>query len=140
MLYGLQAAKDIKLSCIGRELEEDIPLKKTEERLSRNLLREGLDEGIFRAIAKEGAKRIHKDTLLLVDPTDIRKLYARKMPYLATIMSCDLLCALSATVRCVGETSRLLPKSSRRNAGCAMPKQSGGRPKREKNVTISSTA
>jgi hypothetical protein len=85
MLYGLQAAKDIKLSCIGRELEEDIPLKKTEERLSRNLLREGLDEGIFRAIAKEGAKRIHKDTLLLVDPTDIRKLYARKMPYLATI-------------------------------------------------------
>ena len=85
MLYGLQASKDVKLSCIGRGLDEGILLKKTEERLSRNLLREGLDEGIFRAIAREGAKRIGKDTLVVVDPTDIRKLYARKMPYLATV-------------------------------------------------------
>jgi len=85
MLYGLQASKDVKLSCIGRGLDEDILLKKTEERLSRNLLREGLDDGIFRAIAREGAKRVGKDTLVVIDPTDIRKLYARKMPYLATV-------------------------------------------------------
>ena len=85
MLYGLQASKDVKLSCIGRGLDEDILLKKTEERLSRNLLREGLDESVFRVIAAEGAKRIGKDTLVVVDPTDIRKLYARKMPYLATV-------------------------------------------------------
>ena len=85
MLYGLQASKDVKLSCIGRGLEEGILLKKTEERLSRNLLREGLDEGIFRAVAAEGAKRVGKDTLVVVDPTDIRKLYARRMPYLARI-------------------------------------------------------
>ena len=63
MLYGLQASKDVKLSCIGR----------------------GLDGGIFRAIAREGAKRVGKDTLAVVDPADIRKLYARKMPYLATV-------------------------------------------------------
>ena len=85
MLYGLQASKDVKLSCIGRGLDEGILLKKTEERLSRNLLREGLDEGIFRAVAREGAKRVGKDTLVVVDPTDIRKLYARRMPYLARI-------------------------------------------------------
>lgn len=85
MLYGLQASKDVKLSCIGRGLDEDILPKKTEERLSRNLVREGIDEGICRAIAKEGAKHVGKDTLVVIDPTDIRKLYARKMPYLATI-------------------------------------------------------
>ena len=85
MLYGLQASKDVKLSCIGRGLDEDILLKKTEERLSRNLGREGLDEGICLAVAREGAKRVGKDTLVVVDPTDIRKLYARKMPYLATV-------------------------------------------------------
>jgi len=28
-------------------------------------------------IAQEGAKRIDKDTLVVVDPTDIRKLYVR---------------------------------------------------------------
>lgn len=85
MLYGLQASKDVKLSCIGRGLNEDILLKKTEERLSRNLAREGLDEGVCLAIAKEGAKRVGKDTLVVIDPTDIRKLYARRMPYLATV-------------------------------------------------------
>lgn len=85
MLYGLQASKDVKLSCIGRGLDEDILPKKTEERLSRNLVRKGIDEGICRAIAKEGAKHVGKDTLVVIDPTDIRKLYARKMPYLATI-------------------------------------------------------
>jgi len=82
MLYGLQASKDVKLSSIGRGLDEGILLKKTEERLSRNLLREGLAEGIFRVIAREGAKRVGKDTLVVVDPTDIRNLYARRMPYL----------------------------------------------------------
>ena len=85
MLYGLQASQDVKLSCIGRGLDEGILLKKTEERLSRNLAREGLDEGIFRAVAKEGARHVREDTLFAVGPTDIRKLYARKMPYLATV-------------------------------------------------------
>ncbi len=85
MLYGLQASRDVKLSCIVRGLDEGILPKKTEERLSRNLLREGLDEAVFRAVAAEGAKRVGKDTLVVVDPTDIRKLYARKMPYLATV-------------------------------------------------------
>lgn len=85
MLYGLQASRDVKLSCIGRGLDEGILLKKTEERLSRNLAREGLDESICLAVAREGAKRVGKDTLVVVDPTDIRKLYARKMPYLARV-------------------------------------------------------
>lgn len=85
MLYGLQASKDVKLSCIGRGLDEAILLKKTEERLSRHLGREGIEGGISRAIATEGAKHVGKDTLLVIDPTDIRKLYARRMPYLARI-------------------------------------------------------
>jgi len=85
MVYGLQASKDIKLSCIGRELDEEIPLKKTEERLSRNLLHEPLYETVSECIAREGAKHIGKDTLIVVDPTDIQKLYAQKMPYLARV-------------------------------------------------------
>lgn len=36
-------------------------------------------------IAKEGAKRVGKDTLVVVAPTDIRKLYARRMPYQSTV-------------------------------------------------------
>ena len=37
MIYGIQASKDVKLSNICRSLKEDIPLIKTEDRLSRNL-------------------------------------------------------------------------------------------------------
>lgn len=85
MLYGLQAAKDIKLSCIGRELDEPIALKKTEERLSRNLGREGLAETVSACVAREAGKHIGKNTLIVIDPTDIRKLYARKMPCLDRI-------------------------------------------------------
>ena len=85
MVFGIQSAKDIKLSEIARSLDESVALKKTEERLSRNILTAGLDEKLNHIIAAEGAKRIRKDTLIIVDPTDIRKEYARKMPHLATI-------------------------------------------------------
>jgi len=85
MVFGLQASKDIKLSNVARALDESIALKKTEERLSRNLKTEGLDETLNTIIASQGASRIGKDTLIIVDPTDIRKEYAEKMPYLATI-------------------------------------------------------
>jgi hypothetical protein len=85
MVFGLQSAKDIKLSNVARALDEPIALKKTEERLSRNLKTEGLDEKLNTIIAEEGASRIGRDTLIIVDPTDIRKEYAEKMPYLATI-------------------------------------------------------
>ena len=63
MLYGLQASKDVMPSCIGR----------------------GQEEGIFRAVAAEDAKRVGRDTLVVVDPTEIRKLYALRMPYLARV-------------------------------------------------------
>ena len=37
MVYGISASGDVKLSNIGRALQEQIPLQKTEDRLSRNL-------------------------------------------------------------------------------------------------------
>lgn len=85
MVFGLQSAKDIKLSNVARALDEPIALKKTEERLSRNLGAEGMDGKLNAIIAAEGASRIGRDTLIIVDPTDIRKEYAEKMPYLATL-------------------------------------------------------
>lgn len=85
MLYGIQKSKDVKLSEIGRALEEDISLKKTEERLSRHLKQPGLDDDINTQVAGMAARRVHKDTLLIIDPSDIYKPYARKMPYLGRV-------------------------------------------------------
>jgi len=85
MIYGIQASGNVKLSEISRSLNERIALIKTETRLSRNLAEDELEEALLCDIAKMGARRVHKDTLLLIDPTDVRKDFAKKMEYLATV-------------------------------------------------------
>ena len=85
MLFGIQAAQDVKLSRIGRALQESIPLGKTENRLSRNLAHGRLDETLHECVLEHVAPTIGRDTLVVVDPSDIQKDYARKMPYLAKV-------------------------------------------------------
>lgn len=85
MLFGIHAAQDVKLSNIGRALGEDIPLKKTEERLSHHLAEPGLARELQRRVADLASSRVGKDTLIVVDPTDIKKPYGKVMPYLATV-------------------------------------------------------
>lgn len=85
MVYGIQASQDVKLSEIARALDEPISMKKLEDRLSRMLWSEGIERGITDAIARMGARHIRQDTLIVIDPTDIRKLYAEKMEYLARV-------------------------------------------------------
>lgn len=85
MLFGIAASQDCKLSQIGRALGEDISLKKTVERLSHHLAAPALGSRLQQQILADAAGKIHRDTLLVVDPTDIRKPYAQVMPYLATV-------------------------------------------------------
>jgi len=85
MIYGIQAGRDVKLSSIGRSLGEDILLKKTEERLSRHLAVPGLGQKINEVIATHGSRKVHQDTLIIIDPTDVRKPYAKSMPYMARV-------------------------------------------------------
>jgi hypothetical protein len=85
MLYGIQASKDVKLSNIARSLNEEIPLIKTETRLSRNLGRMDLTEPINGRLIAEGSKRIQKETVIALDLSDVDKPYAEKMEYLAWV-------------------------------------------------------
>lgn len=85
MIYGIQAGQTVVLAEIGRCLEEPVTMKKVEERLSRQLCRKGLGRKVQQNVLREAATRIKKDTLLIVDPTDIQKKYARKMPYLSEV-------------------------------------------------------
>ena len=85
MIYGIQASGDVKLSGIARSLNEQISLLKTETRLSRNLAEDRLEESLLADAAKMGARRVHNDTLLLIDPTDVRKAFAEKMEHLARV-------------------------------------------------------
>jgi hypothetical protein len=85
MLFGIQASQDVKLSNIARSLKEEIPLIKTEGRLSRNLRAVELEAELTRQLAKMASQRITADTVLCLDLSDIRKEYAQKMEYLATV-------------------------------------------------------
>jgi hypothetical protein len=85
MLYGIQASKDVKLSNIARSLNEEIPLIKTETRLSRNLGRMDLTESINGRLIAEGGKRIQQETVIALDLSDLDKPYAEKMEYLALV-------------------------------------------------------
>jgi hypothetical protein len=85
LIYGMQASQSVVLSEVGRVLGEAISVKKTEERLSRNLAREGLEDIINRNIASFGAKHIKDETLLVIDVGDLSKKYAKKMEYLARV-------------------------------------------------------
>jgi Transposase DDE domain len=85
MIFGIQAEREVKLSRIARSLGEEILLKKTEERLSRHLGVKGLGQKINEVVVEHGSGKIHEDTLIVIDPTDIRKPYARSMPYLGRV-------------------------------------------------------
>ena len=85
MVYGILASGSVVLTRIGRQLGEPISLKQTEKRLSRNLARPELAQVISARLLDDAARLIGRDTLLVLDPTDICKPHARKMEYLATI-------------------------------------------------------
>ena len=85
MVYGICAREDVKLSQIARSLEEDVALIMTEKRLSRNLDTEGMDEKLIDEVVRLGSRRVHKDTLLVIDISEITKPYAKKMEHLGKV-------------------------------------------------------
>jgi hypothetical protein len=84
-IYGIQARQSVHLTEIARSLGEKIPLKKTQYRLSRQLGRDDLGGRVLNRLSRMGAEGVEKKTLLIMDISDIRKKYARKMEHLACV-------------------------------------------------------
>jgi hypothetical protein len=84
-VFGISSSGSVRLTEIGRALEEKIPLHATHKRLSRNLANKELGHAVGKEVLRLAAKRIKKDTLLIVDPSDVHKKYAQKMQYLSEI-------------------------------------------------------
>ena len=85
MLYGIQASGDTQLSSIVRAIDDDIEPIYTEKRLSRNIDNKDLERLVSSAILAEGARHVKQDTLILVDPTEIRKEFGYKMEYVTRV-------------------------------------------------------
>jgi len=85
LVFGIQASKDVKLSNIARSLKEQIPLIKTEDRLSRNLDDIDFTQQINDTISRLASNKILKDTVIALDPGEIVKPYAKKMENLCKV-------------------------------------------------------
>ena len=84
-IYGIQASGDAKLSSIVRAIDDDIRPIYTEKRLSRNLDDDDIGDSVAAAVLEAGAASVRGDTLLLVDPTEIRKEFAHAMEYVTRV-------------------------------------------------------
>ena len=84
-LFGIQASGEVKLASWVKLLNCRAKPKKVEDRLSRHLSLEGMDRKLQRIVMEDSRGKVHDDTLIVIDPTDICKAGARKMEYLYTV-------------------------------------------------------
>jgi hypothetical protein len=85
VLLGIQARGSVRLSEIGRALNETTALRKVIERVGRHLRRREVRDKVQGNLLRLAASTIRDETLLVVDPTDISKPYARRMEHLARV-------------------------------------------------------
>ena len=84
-VYGIIASESVMLTEMGRQLETSVSLKKVEERFSRQLLKPGIWDCLQSRILSLASERVKERTLLILDLSDLKKKYAEKMEYLATV-------------------------------------------------------
>ena len=64
-VYGMMVNQSVLLTEMGRTLEDDVSLKKIEERFCRHLGKEGLWDKLHRGVLGQGASKIFEETLLI---------------------------------------------------------------------------
>ena len=85
MIFGILSSQSCMLSEIGRRLGETTTLKKIIDRLSRNLKEFNNAEELFENYLHSVKSQINKNTILIVDGSDITKKYTTKSECIATV-------------------------------------------------------
>jgi hypothetical protein len=89
LLSGMLKKHDVHVSVLSRSLDEKISPKKTWERLSRNLKRDGLGDRLICANMKKHRSEIRKKRFCVIDLSDIQKAYAGQMEGLSRVRDGD---------------------------------------------------
>lgn len=85
MTRGMLASGSVIVRQISRELDESISLKKTCKRLYENLKKEDLSEQLSHNLLRKQCWHLTKDSLILIDPSDIKKSESEYMEGLSRI-------------------------------------------------------
>jgi len=89
LMQGMLKRHDVHVSVLSRSLGEGIAPRKTEERLHRNLRREGLGERLLEANMRWNAGSIRCKRFCVIDVSDIQKEYAEQMEGLSRVRDGD---------------------------------------------------
>lgn len=89
LLSGMLRRHAVQVSELSRSLGEEITPKKTEERLHRNLRREGLGARLVEANAAKHGGAIRRMRYCIIDLSDIQKRYAETMEGLGRVRDGD---------------------------------------------------
>jgi hypothetical protein len=79
MLFGVCGTGTASVFNIAKHTQDKTTTKKTSERFYRNLGREGLDTELRSVLLDIVSPKIKRDSLIIVDESDIEKPYAEKM-------------------------------------------------------------
>jgi len=85
MIYGMLTSQSCHLSKIARVLNEKTSLKKTIDRLSRNLSTFDVDEKLFDDYIEKSKSNFTDRTILIIDGSDITKPCSPKMECIARV-------------------------------------------------------
>jgi hypothetical protein len=91
MLYGILAGNKVHLSEIARSLNENITLKKTIDRLSRNLFHFSEKDIVMDNYIAEVKKQIDEEqSVIVIDNSDITKPCSPKMEAISGILPVEI--------------------------------------------------
>jgi len=82
---GILGSGSVIVRQISQQLDESIDLKKTCKRLYENLRREGLSEKLQQNLLQKQCSHLTKDSLILVDPSDLMKPSSKQMEGLSRV-------------------------------------------------------
>ena len=83
--FGILSSQSCIVRRTAQSLHEKISSKKTQERLIYHLDKAELDEKISQTLLQKQCHRLKKDSLIIVDPSDVVKRYAKKMEGLSRV-------------------------------------------------------
>lgn len=79
MLFGICGTGTASIFNIAKHTKDKTTTKKTSERLYRNTGRDGLDAELQAVLLNMVSSKIKRDSLIIIDESDIEKPYAKKM-------------------------------------------------------------
>jgi len=84
-VFGILSSRSCIVRRVSQNLKESISLKNTSKRISYHLSKDHLDTKLSDNLLRMQSSKLNKDSIIIADPGDIMKRYAKKMEGLSSV-------------------------------------------------------